>query len=229
MDVLHLFAQMPGQPAYRPLPSEPCADPGPMGFVELRRRPGRDRPRRATASAFDNETAAAPGLARALPAGGQAGDERRVAAPSWTTAATQSRSSGSPTAGRWSRRRAGLSRSTGSGGRRRRLVRDEPGGLASPRPACAGQPLSYYEADAYARWAGKRLPTEAEWEHAAAGLDERERRARPRSSGAAPGRRGRAGLEQMFGALWQWTSSAYLPIRALRRTPARSASTTASS
>jgi ergothioneine biosynthesis protein EgtB len=35
MDALHLFAQMPGQPAYRQLPSEPCADPGPMGFVSF--------------------------------------------------------------------------------------------------------------------------------------------------------------------------------------------------
>ena len=71
--------------------------------------------------------------------------------------------------------------------------------LAGLRPLDAAQPvvhLSYYEADAYARWVGARLPTEAEWEHAAQ---------------AYPGR-----LAQRFGAAWQWTQSSYAPYPGFR-------------
>ena len=63
--------------------------------------------------------------------------------------------------------------------------------------------LSYFEADAYARWVGARLPTETEWECAA--------------SGAAASKKlhlqtgNRTGLSQLFGASWQWTSSSYAP------------------
>jgi ergothioneine biosynthesis protein EgtB len=67
--------------------------------------------------------------------------------------------------------------------------------------------LSYFEADAYARWTGKRLPTEAEWEHAAANLPIE---GNFLESGALhPRAARRSGLTQLYGDLWEWTQSAY--------------------
>jgi dimethylhistidine N-methyltransferase len=78
--------------------------------------------------------------------------------------------------------------------------------------------VSYYEADAFARWSGKRLPTEFEWEHAAAQLvvaDGNFREdgfLRPLPAGRRPGL-------QLFGDVWEWTQSAYSPYPGYR-TPA---------
>jgi ergothioneine biosynthesis protein EgtB len=80
-------------------------------------------------------------------------------------------------------------------------VRDVQG----TEPVCH---VSYYEADAYARWAGARLPTEAEWEVAAEDA--------PVSGGFLESGRLHPGpateersLTQLFGEAWQWTQSAY--------------------
>ncbi len=85
------------------------------------------------------------------------------------------------------------------------------------RPVDAAAPvthISYYEADAFARWAGKRLPTEFEWEAAsqsAVGA------ANDLSSGALrPLPAQGPGLQQMFGDCWEWTASAYLPYPRFR-------------
>lgn len=72
--------------------------------------------------------------------------------------------------------------------------------------------ISYYEADAYAQWAGCRLPTEFEWE--ALALDE-DPEAGNQLDGAAPPLP--AGSASLFGDCWQWTRSAYLPYPRYRR------------
>jgi ergothioneine biosynthesis protein EgtB len=66
--------------------------------------------------------------------------------------------------------------------------------------------ISYYEADAYATWAGARLPTEFEWEAVAQGHDAA---GGNQLDGAGPPLP--AGGEGLFGDCWQWTRSAYLP------------------
>ncbi len=88
--------------------------------------------------------------------------------------------------------------------------------LAGTRPVDDAEPVchvSLYEADAFARWSGARLPTEQEWELAAAVL--------PAAPGrpfdldglhpAAPHDHTAGCLHGLFGECWQWTASAYLP------------------
>ena len=87
-------------------------------------------------------------------------------------------------------------------------------------PAAPVSHVSYYEADAFARWAGYRLPTEFEWEVAAGGLPRRTA-ARLARSHLRPMRAetGGAGLKQMFGDVWEWTASAYLPYPGFKAAP----------
>jgi ergothioneine biosynthesis protein EgtB len=82
------------------------------------------------------------------------------------------------------------------------------GGSMPLDPAAPAVHLSYFEADAYARWAGARLPDEAEWEHAARVLQAGEARTCDRLH---PQAARKPGLQQMFGAAWQWTRSSYAP------------------
>jgi ergothioneine biosynthesis protein EgtB len=105
--------------------------------------------------------------------------------------------------------------------------------LSGSRPVDENEPVthvSYFEADAYANWADARLPTEFEWEHAAAEIPiegnfvEREtfHPVACRSSGQEPvlsASRMDRGLAQMFGDVWEWTRSAYSPYPGYRAAP----------
>ena len=96
--------------------------------------------------------------------------------------------------------------------------------LSGPQPLDPHAPVthvSYLEADAYARWRGARLPTEAEWEHVAADvpvsghfLDSGVYH--PVAAGAATPATATHPFVQLYGDVWEWTQSAYAPYPGFR-------------
>jgi len=186
MDILHLFAQSPLKPAYGP-----GFQPAASGALEWVNVCGGQVAIGASGEtfAFDNETPRHDVLLRPYRLAGRLvtnGEWRRfiedggysrpefwlsdgwarVKAEAWTAPLY------------WRRGEAGWSVM----------------GLQGLQPLDLDAPVthvSYYEAEAYASWVGKRLPTEAEWEHAAA------------EAGGT--------LSQLYDTAWQWTASAYLP------------------
>ena len=125
-------------------------------------------------------------------------------------------------------------RRAGSGWERRRFGTWEPLRLDEPVSH-----VCWHEANAFARWAGRRLPTEAEWEKAAAATPEGTvrrfpwgdaspdgtqanlwpRGGHPAPVGAFPAGASAFGVEQMIGDVWEWTASDFQPISGVSGVP----------
>jgi ergothioneine biosynthesis protein EgtB len=193
-DLLHAFSQNPFDPAYVPDWQPPCAADGDAGFVKLPsgiRTIGHE----GNSFCFDNEqpvhqTYLQPALiCRSLVTNAEwlefMRDDGYVAPSLWLSdgwAAVETQGWSAP--GYWRQIDGAWFTLT-------------LGGLKPVDPAMPVYHISYYEADAFARWAGKHLPTEFEWEAAA--------RAEV--------------IDDAFGVVWQWTRSAYLPYPGYRADP----------
>jgi ergothioneine biosynthesis protein EgtB len=194
-DILHAFSLNPLAPAYDPGWSDPPADPAPAQWIE-RAGGACDIGHAGPGFRFDNETprhrvllqphALASRLVSNAEYAAFVADGGYRRASHWLSdgwAAVQAHAWQAPPY--W---RGG----TGEG-----WVEFGLGGERPLEPHAPVRHLSFYEAAAYADWAGARLPTEAEWEAAASGPDA-------------------ARLHGLFGQVWQWTRSAYDPYPRFR-------------
>ncbi|KTW11970.1 ergothioneine biosynthesis protein EgtB [Sphingomonas sanguinis] len=206
-DILHLFSENPLEPAlFAPEPKAPVAMPGPIGWIEGRAgivEVGHD----GQGFAFDCEGPRHQALLHP-----HAIADRTVTNAEWTTFIEDGgyrdprlwlsdgwawvKGEGIAAPLYWEERDGGWTR-FGLDGRR------------AIDPAAPVTHVSFYEADAFATWAGARLPSEFEWEAAAAAHDASGGNQLDGAGAIEP--RPSPGGPAFFGDVWEWTGSAYRP------------------
>ena len=212
-DLKHAFSRNPLRPAYQDRAAPPALDPGPLRWRSF----GgglREIGHAGAGFAFDNETprhrvfvepfelAVRPSTNGEYLAFMEDGGYQRPElwlSDGWS--AVQQRGWRAPLY--WERGDAGWWQLTLSG----------PAALRPGDPVCH---VSHFEADAFARWAGARLPTEAEWECAAEGAPVEGNLLESGLLQPAPSDPSGGDLAALFGDVWEWTASAYTPYPGFR-------------
>jgi dimethylhistidine N-methyltransferase len=212
-DILHAFAQNPLSPAYAPHRSSPSGNPVSGGFLNFEGGTieiGHAGP----GFAFDNETPVHQVLLNPFRLA-----EIRVTNGEWLEFMA---AGGYETPAHWLS--DGWQRAQEESWRAPLYWRRHEdswsamtlSGLQPVDPDAPVSHVSFYEADAFARWRGKRLPTEYEWEHAARSVGARPDEGNFRDSVYLRPLPARAGGMQLCGDVWEWTQSPYSPYPGFR-------------
>ena len=215
-DLKHAFASNPLRPIYREREPDPTSEPSPIGwtrFDEGLRKVGHE----GAGFAFDNEMPRHSQFVQAfelanrlatnadylafIDAGGYDRPEFWLS-DGW--AARKARGWTTPLY--WEKSAEGWATMTLAG-------------MTEVRPDEPVTHVSFYEADAFARWSGARLATEAEWETAASALPIEGNFLESARFHPAPASQLESGLAQMFGDVWEWTSSPYTAYPGYRPAP----------